>query len=538
MTGESMLRLTTEESEASLAPQLRQSFDAKPRSAAPVPRQRLSKLLGDPQSLKTTSIEETTTQASTTQVAFVRQSPSEMCVALKSGQTAAPARAQQPQQQLATTTAHKEQQLSAADSRLQAEDALNSKTALLSTTNNDSNNNEHPIGTLGSSQQSPLATMDCLDPARTACNNIDTQQTLSSHNPKSNNTTSTITSNNHNKGVVCNSKPRTAADIEFKSGVLNKKRICDANGKVSLKGRRAWKRVHVTITDLHLIKRPVAFKPSQPQPQPALNTIDPFDRPLKNSSQADKPKQHCSAPSNGNKQTIVTCTTKKKCSALCLSNAFAVEAKDYLKRQNVFRLTLVDEAELLFEASSRDDMLAWIDAINFAAACLSPSKASSLLSSTSGDTLDCAKQVARRSRRNKLTRKQQLEASQQTKMLYWDQLVYHDARLQALRAELQTQQKQLTAVNDELYSTTEEGNNSKTSKKKTNKRQKLTQKQINDKKKVQSTLEANIQCLEREIVRYNYYVECMRRKSNSEAAIILSKHPEIASMKPSSELLK
>jgi len=172
-----------------------------------------------------------------------------------------------------------------------------------------------------------------------------------------------------------------------------------------------------------------------------------------------------------------------------IHHTFAKRSSSYTKREFVFHLRFADQSEFLLQADNEQDMNSWIDTINFASACLSSPALPSAVSSNKPRTS--------RSQRPLLP-------ASYTKLCYWEQLIDHEERLQRLKLEL-----------EEHLS---EAPNTK-----------------NANKRFKTEFIEKIAYLKHEIERYNIYVDLMRKKSNSPEAIILSKHPQIASLNPRGE---
>lgn len=261
-----------------------------------------------------------------------------------------------------------------------------------------------------------------------------------------------------------NIQDESEAAIEFKSGHLNRKRIFDANGGATSKGRRSWRKVYVILQDLRLIMRFKLQDNSKNQPNDKISA-----------------KHRAQTVAQDMKNTLK------------IHHAFAKRSTSYTKRDFVFHLRFADESEILLEAGSEEDASSWIDTINFAAACLSSPALPSAVSNSNGKIVPHK------------TRKPVLPAAY-TKLSYWEQLIDHEERLQKLKIEL-----------DEHLS---EAPNTK-----------------NANKRYKTEFIEKIAYMKQEIERYTIYVDLMRKRSNSPEAIILSKHPQIASLVPSKEMI-
>lgn len=222
------------------------------------------------------------------------------------------------------------------------------------------------------------------------------------------------------------------AGIEFKSGILNRKRLCDCNGRVSFKGRRSWKRTFVTIKDLLMIKHPLSSitdenlvnnNTDRIKVEKSLNLNPSGDAHLAGSVPSTPRKAFNSNTTTQLSSTIAGNTQMhtKKGNLMKLNHAFAKKSQTYTKRPHVFHVLLADKSEFLFEASSDEEMNSWIESINFAAACLSPPPTDTI----KRQAVSLSKGITQ----------------QQTKMSYWEQLVDHDERLQRLKTELETRLK-------------------------------------------------------------------------------------------------
>lgn len=257
------------------------------------------------------------------------------------------------------------------------------------------------------------------------------------------------------------------ATIEFKSGYLNRKRVFEARGVPTVRGRRAWRRVHTCLQDLRLIMRPGIYDEAKLQQR---------DKQLTAKQRAKLRAQNLAQDM---KNTVK------------IHHTFAKRSTSYKKREFVFHLRLADQSEFLVQANNEQDMNAWIDTINFASACLSSPALPSAITNT---------------KRNHTRSQRPILPVSYTKLSYWEQLIDHEERLQRLKLEL-----------DEHLS---EAPNTK----KANKR-------------FQTEFIEKIAFLKQDIERYTVYVDLMRKKSNSPEAIILSKHPQIASLTPSEEMV-
>ena len=275
--------------------------------------------------------------------------------------------------------------------------------------------------------------------------------------------------------------------IEFKSGFVNRKRVFEAHGKPTARGWRSWRRTFVILQDLRLILR----YGQQQQPQ---------DFNESHVGAASKGNTYKKQAANKNDDQAQPQSVKSRAQLIAqdikntvkIHHTFAKRSNSYTKREFVFHLRLADESEFLVQATSEREMNSWIETINFASACLSSPALPNAVSN---------------SRRNQQRQQRPILPASYTKLSYWEQLIDHEERLQRLKAELE----------DHL--------NEAPSTRNANKRYKT---EFIDK----------IAHLKQEIERYTVYVDLMRRKSNSPEAIILSKHPQIASLTPSDEMIK
>lgn len=264
--------------------------------------------------------------------------------------------------------------------------------------------------------------------------------------------------------------------IEFKSGYLNKKRIFEANGKPTGKGRRGWKRVHVSLKDLRLMMRP--------------GLVDSGDDPLKPQQQLEEGKLQ-------SKKSRFQLLSRDLKNTTKIYHSFAKRSTSYTKREFVFHLRLADQSEFLLQANNEQDLISWIDTINFASACLSsPAQPSATKNHDRKSQL--RQSISTASARSLLP-------LSYTRLSYWEQLINHEEKLQRLKVEL----------DDHLS----EASNTR-----------------NANKRFKSEFIEKIAFLKQEIERYTVYVDLMRKKSNSPEAIVLSKHPQIASLTPSAEM--
>lgn len=271
--------------------------------------------------------------------------------------------------------------------------------------------------------------------------------------------------------------------IEFKTGFLNRKRIFEARGKPTSKGQRGWRRVYIILRDLRLIVR---YGQQEEEELEAENK----DREgaaaageiaiQKTDKQSDKTRRQL--------------TAKDLKNTIRLHHSFAKRSSTYTKREYVFHLYLANQAELLLQASSESEMNSWIDTINFASACLSSPPLPSAVSSSS-------------KRYHQGSKSRPILPASYTKLSYWEQLTDHEERLERLKTEL------------------EEHLNEAPVKRHANKRSKTD---FIDK----------IAYLRQKIEHYTVYLDLMQKKSNSPEAIVLSKHPQIASLTPSKEMVR
>lgn len=279
--------------------------------------------------------------------------------------------------------------------------------------------------------------------------------------------------------------------IEFKSGFLSRKRTFEPQGKPTGKGRRGWRRAFVIINDLRLIMRYGQQKPDE------LDNVE-------NQHNTTGDNAGDGAQDNGKKELASTKqdqpvkvmgtppTSEDIKSMIKIHHAYAKRSTTYTKREFVFHLHLADQSEYLLQANSEQEMHSWIDAINFASACLSSPALASAVSNT---------------KKYQLRQQRPILPASPTKLAYWDQLVDHEERLQRLKIELE----------DHLN----EASNTR-----------------NANKRFKTEFIEKIAYLKHDIERYSVYLELMRRKSNSPEAIVLSKHPQIASLTPSDEMIK
>ena len=280
---------------------------------------------------------------------------------------------------------------------------------------------------------------------------------------------------------LCDGQMEGDFSIEFKSGFLFRKRIFEAQAKPTAKGRRGWRRVYVILQDLRLIMR-YNYEPPQQQLQQQHGDQDTFE------SNENVNKKQQAAVKQRQKQLIA----QDMRNTLRLHHSSAKRSANYTKREFVFHLRLADQTELLLQATSEREMNLWIDTINFASACLSSPALPSAVSN---------------SKRYQLRRQRAILPASYTKLSYWEQLIDHEERLQRFRQEL-----------EELVGEAPQTKNAD--------------------KRVKSDFIERMAHLKQETERYNVYVELMRKKSNSPEAIVLSKHPQIASLTPSDEMIK
>lgn len=251
--------------------------------------------------------------------------------------------------------------------------------------------------------------------------------------------------------------------IEFRNGVLVRKRIFEPRGRPTPKGRRGWRHVHAILHDLRLIMRPISAAEASAIPGSPDN------------ARSAKVRQDM-------KNTVR------------IHHAFASASVNYQKRQFVFHLRLADQSEFLLQAKDEQDLTFWVDTINFAAACMSSPALPNAISNSSSKS------------RTLVGFQRPILPAAYTKLSYWEQLIDHEDRLQRLKTEL-----------DEHLTWAPQT-------KSANKRSK-------------TEFIAKIADLRQDIERHKVYVDLMRKKSNSPEAIILSKHPQIASLTPSQEML-
>lgn len=191
---------------------------------------------------------------------------------------------------------------------------------------------------------------------------------------------------------------------------------------------------------------------------------------------------------------------------LKIHHTFAQKSTSYTKRANVFHLRLADQSELLLQADSERDMFAWIDTINFASACLSsPALPCAISNGASYDSSPRNRKQQTSSPPKGHSTRPILPASY-TRLSYWEQLIDHEERLQRLKLDLDNHLSQASET-------------------------------MNATKRGKTEFIDRIAYLKQEIERYSVYVDLMRKKSNSPEAIILSKHPQIASLTPSEEMI-
>lgn len=250
--------------------------------------------------------------------------------------------------------------------------------------------------------------------------------------------------------------------IEFRSGVLVRKKIVEPLGRVTPKGRRGWRHIYTTLRDLHLTMRPIS---------------------------ASEASAASSDLSNKNRATQDMKNTVR------IHHAFASSSSNYHKRQFVFHLRLADQTEFLLQAEDEQSMMAWVDTINFAAACMSSPALPSAITNSNGKA------------HHQMRIQRPILPSAYTKLSYWEQLIDHEDRLQRLKSELDAHLTRATQT-----------------------------KSANKKSKTEFI--ERIADLRQDIERHSVYVNLMRNKSNSPEAIILSKHPQIASLTPSQETIQ
>uniref|UniRef100_A0A6G1S5B5 PH and SEC7 domain-containing protein 3 n=1 Tax=Aceria tosichella TaxID=561515 RepID=A0A6G1S5B5_9ACAR len=294
------------------------------------------------------------------------------------------------------------------------------------------------------------------------------------------------------------------APIEFKSGLLDRKSVLEAHGKPTSKGRRGWRRLFVTIKDLRLLIRATDSTTGQPQPNQQLQYQQAQQQQQQHCQQQQQQEQQQQSDASKTmmvKQQDLSTKIRRLMMAqstpnnVKLHHSFAKRADNYTKREYVFRLRLADQSEFLMKADNEQEMNSWIEMINFASACLSSPALPSAISSAGGGT--CRRYLQRR-------RRPILPASY-TKLTYWEQLIDHEERLQRLKQELEEHLNEAPAAKSA------------------------------DKRSKSEFIE-RIAYLRQEIERYTAYVELMKKRSNSAEAILLSKHPQNASMAPSTGL--
>ncbi|XP_022672500.1 uncharacterized protein LOC111264953 isoform X2 [Varroa jacobsoni] len=117
---------------------------------------------------------------------------------------------------------------------------------------------------------------------------------------------------------------------DFRRGYLVRKCCVDPGGKRTPRGKRGWRPLYAKLSDLLLLLH---------KDEKSCDEM----KSLTDSMQHTTPIHHC----------------------------LATIACDYTKRPWVFRLQTADLAEFLFQATSDEDCLAWVDTINCVAAALS-----------------------------------------------------------------------------------------------------------------------------------------------------------------------
>ncbi|CAF0865144.1 unnamed protein product, partial [Didymodactylos carnosus] len=125
--------------------------------------------------------------------------------------------------------------------------------------------------------------------------------------------------------------PDPSKTVEYMQGYVNRKCCIEPDGKRTPFMRRSWKTFYASLRDMVLYLH-------------------------KNESQTDT--------------KIILCDNSIS-NAIRVHHALATEAKEYTKKQHVFRLRTADWAEYLFQTSDHELLKKWVDAINFVAATFS-----------------------------------------------------------------------------------------------------------------------------------------------------------------------
>lgn len=306
---------------------------------------------------------------------------------------------------------------------------------------------------------------------------------------------------------------KTDTIITFKAGYLNRKRTFESGGKPTARGRRSWRRVYVILQDLRIKMRNGIHKDDILDETMDNNNelndhlkvkkeLDPDDRPIiTNSTSNDNNKKPPKSVKTKQGSTLgfdIKSTSK-------IHHCLASPSTTYDKREYVFHLKLADKSEFLLQANNKESMLAWIESINFAAACLSAPALPDAIVNSNNET-SSPKSKAQINISQIINRRPILPTSY-TKLSYWDQLLDHEERLQALKRSLQEHLAQVPNTRN---------------------KNKRFEKQLIDK----------IANLREDIERYGIYVDLMQKKSNSPEAMILSKHAKIVtSLTPSKEMM-
>jgi len=158
------------------------------------------------------------------------------------------------------------------------------------------------------------------------------------------------------------SMPDPDTSVEYKRGYVMRKSCFDANRKKTKLGKRSWKMFYLALRDLVLF-----CLPDEKTAQVAAN----YER-------AD--------------------------AALRIHHSLATTAKDYTKKQFVFRLVTCDRAEYLFQTSDQKELETWVETINTVVArhsspalpapCSSSSKFQRPLYPSSSSKLSLSEQLA------------------------------------------------------------------------------------------------------------------------------------------------
>lgn len=308
-----------------------------------------------------------------------------------------------------------------------------------------------------------------------------------------------------------NAEIKSETIITFKTGYLNRKRTFEPGAKPTTRGRRGWKRVYVILQDLRIKMRNGII-----EPEIVSEATDKTDDDLKVRKQFDPDDRpivtNLTSKQNDNKKPPKPVKTKLSSplgfdikSTSNIRHCLAYLSTTYEKREFVFHLRLADRSEFLLQANSKEDMIAWIESINFAAACLSaPALPDAIVNSNSGSSTPKSK---KHNNLSYIINRRPILPTSYTKLSYWEQLLDHEERLQTLKRNLDECIAQVSATR-------------------------------NADKRFKTQFIDKIANLKEDIERYGIYVDLMQKKSNSPEAMILSKHAKIvASLTPSKEMM-